>query len=186
MLYPNDPLILPCLKESQVIFEESLVKIKRDQLQLKASAPYSYYSLVTHPFAVAILAITAEGAYVLNQEYRHPTGHVLLGCPGGYIESNEDPLTAAQRELREETGFQAQSFQVLGSAFPYAGFSAQKTIYVRALDARLTTTPLLEPAEVIRPLVMTPEELNQAITANIELDGTLCTALFFHQFYNKF
>lgn len=180
MSKPNHP-ILPDLLHRQIIFEESLVKIQRDQLQIPEHPPYSYYSLITFPFAVAILASTPEGAYILNEEYRHPTGKVLLGCPGGYIDPDEDPLQAAQRELLEETGYQAKSFSIMGSAFPYAGFTGQKTIYVRAYEAFLAAPPQLEVSEIIQSRLLMPEKVIQLISSGIEVDGVLCTALFFNQ-----
>lgn len=177
---------LPSLVESQNIFEESFIKIRRDQLQIAQDPPYSYYSLITYPLSVAVLASTAEGAFILNEEYRHPTGHILLGCPGGFVEAHEDPIQAAQRELFEETGYQAQSFTIMGDAFPYAGFTGQKTIYIRAHQALLKAKPALEKSEVIQSRLLTLKEIMKMIHQGVEVDGVLCTALFFYQFYEFF
>lgn len=175
------PFELPIIEESTLVFEESLIKIQRDILQLENTPPYRYYSLLTPPYAVVILALTHDGAYVLNEEYRHPTKKILLSCPGGFLnEEKEDPIDAAKRELEEETGFHAETFTLIGSAYPYAGISRQKTFYVKATGAVLTTTPSLEPSEIIRTRLVTPQQLNQTIDEGIELDGTLCTALFFN------
>jgi ADP-ribose pyrophosphatase len=181
----NEQLLLPTVIEHKLVFEESLVKVFRDQLQVGDKPPYPYYTLSTHPFAVAILAMTREGSYVLIEEYRHPTGRVLLGCPAGYIDPGEDALKAAQRELLEETGFRAESFTIIGSAYPYTGFSSQKTIYILALDATLASKTHHEISEVIRPRLLTPKALAISIDEEAELDGTLCTALFFYQHYSK-
>lgn len=176
---------IPTLLQRTLVFEESIVKIQRDQLQLDHHPPYTYYTLVTPPHAVVILASTEEGAYLLTEEYRHPTGHILLSCPGGFMDAGEDPLEAAQRELLEETGFQAQSFTLIGEAYPYAGFSGQKTLYIHAQKAQCVSQPKLEASEIIKNKLLTPDALNQAIQTGIHLDGTLCTALFFYQHFSK-
>lgn len=176
------PFAFPIVEESQVVFDESIVKLKRDRLRLEDHTRYTYYTLMTKPFAVVILARTSEGLYVLNEEYRHPTGQVLLSCPGGYMDENEDPLEAAARELLEETGYQAEKLELMGSAFPYAGLSSQKTLYVRAFNAKFVTSPHLETSEILQTILKAEVELQAAIQQGVNLDGTLCTALFFDRF----
>jgi ADP-ribose pyrophosphatase len=174
------PFEIPSTEQSQLIFEESFLKIKRDRLRLQQADPYFYYTLLTPAFAVVVLAMTNEGFYVLNQEYRHPTKKMLICCPGGFIDENEDPLIAAKRELEEETGYTAENFTLIGSAYPYPGISGQKTFYVKAENAKFYTPPRLEPSEIIQTQLFKPEELTHLFSQQIEFDGTLCTALFFN------
>lgn len=170
---------LPHILESKDVFKESLLTIRRDKLQLENGHIHSHYTLMTHPFAVVILAITPTGEYILTQEYRHSTGNTLLGCPGGYISDYEEPIRAAERELLEETGYQASRLELMGSAYPYAGISSQKTFYIKAIKAKQVAKPQLEPSEMIQTILKTKKELYQMIREEIELDGPLCTALFF-------
>jgi ADP-ribose pyrophosphatase len=171
---------LPIILKTETLFEESFVKLEKDLLQINAHPPYPYYSLRTHPFAVAILATTPSGEFLLIEEYRHPTKQILLSCPCGYIDANENPTEAACRELLEETGYQAKSFAIMGRAFPYSGFSGQKTIYISASEATCTAAQKLERSEVISPLLLMPEDLTKKIKEGVQVDGTLCTALYFH------
>jgi ADP-ribose pyrophosphatase len=172
---------LPKLLKREVVLKESFFEVQRDELQVEGKDPYTYYSLVTPATAVIILPFTPEGDYLLIEEYRHPTGKMLLACPGGYVDKDEDPLEAARRELIEETGFQAENFTIIGRAYPYAGFSRQQTIYVRATGVALAATPTLEASEIIQIRLVRPSDLNQLIDQGVLLDGTLCTALFFHK-----
>lgn len=176
----NDRMHIPITLKTETVFEESFVKLDKDLLQIDDHPPYHYYSLKTHPFAVAILATTPSGEFLLIEEYRHPTKQVLLSCPCGYVDPNENPTDAACRELLEETGFQAKSFTIMGSAFPYTGFSGQKTIYVTAIEATRVAPQKLEHSEVISPLLLKPEELTKRIQEGGQVDGTLCTALYFY------
>ena len=174
--------IFPKTESSQIVFEESIFKIQRDILKLPDQPNYNYYSLVTKKFAVNILAQTEEGLYVLVKEYRHPTGQAILGCPGGYIDrDDESPLEAAARELKEETGYEATHFELLGASYPCPGITGQKTFYVKATGAYYVDSPQLETSEIIQISLQSKEDLNRDIQKGAAVDGNLCTALFFEQ-----
>ena len=179
--FENNPLKLPRLENSTLLYEESLLRLRRDTLRIDSQPSYSYYVLETPPAAVVILASLTNGNFLLIEEYRHPTSKVLLSCPAGYIDANESPLEAAKRELLEETGYQAESFLLMGSAYPYAGLSGQKNYFVRAQGASFLQASQLEKSEIIRPVALSIQEITQAISqATTAIDGNLLTALYFN------
>jgi ADP-ribose pyrophosphatase len=69
---------------------------------------------VDHPGAVAVLAINDANQVLMIRQYRHPVRQQLWEIPAGLLDiQGEDPLTAAKRELEEETGYRAGSFEQL-------------------------------------------------------------------------
>ena len=66
--------------------------------------------------AVLIVARTSDGKYILTSQYKHGAQTIVLEFPAGHIDADEDALTAAKRELREETGAEATSM-TLGPTF---------------------------------------------------------------------
>ncbi len=64
-------------------------------------------------FAV-IVPVTAAGETILIRSYKHGIRAVSLSLPAGALDAGEEPLACAQRELREETGFEAGRWQALG------------------------------------------------------------------------
>lgn len=62
---------------------------------------------------VNIIPITASHEVVMIEQYRHGTDQITLEIPGGLVDSNEDPMTAAIRECIEETGYHSDSPPIL-------------------------------------------------------------------------
>lgn len=67
---------------------------------------------------VNVFAFTSDDEIVLIEQYRHGTDEVTLEVPGGAIDGGETPLQAAARELREETGFTCDSWELVGCVEP--------------------------------------------------------------------
>lgn len=174
----DDKIQFPEIKNSQLVFDK-FIKIHCDTLLFNNGHLYDYYRLTTKADAVNILAMTSEGQLVLTREYRHPTKKVLLGCPGGFIDNNETPLEAAQRELLEETGYTASSFEVIGHAFPCPGLTSQSITFIKATNAISMAKPNLDKSELLETVLKSEKELMELCTQGIALDGILCTALFF-------
>jgi ADP-ribose pyrophosphatase len=84
-------------------------------------------TVVSHPGAVAIVALDDDGRILMNRQYRHPVGRLLWEIPAGLRDvPGEDPLHAAQRELAEEASCQAKDWRVLVDFFSSPGYSTER------------------------------------------------------------
>ena len=79
-----------------------------------------YYSLRLPDYA-AVVALTEEKRVVIVRQYRPAVEHHTLELPSGLVDAGETPLAAAQRELLEETGYEAGEWQLLGGMEPDVG-----------------------------------------------------------------
>jgi ADP-ribose diphosphatase len=68
---------------------------------------------VVHPGAVVLIPLIDPGHVCLIRNYRVAVGEELIELPAGTIDPHEDPLQTARRELVEETGYRARSFEKL-------------------------------------------------------------------------
>ena len=81
--------------------------------------------IVQHPGSFAIAALPGADRIVLVQQYRHAAGQRLWEIPAGTAEPGEACEDGARRELREETGYSAEAFDLLCSAYPTPGFCTE-------------------------------------------------------------
>jgi ADP-ribose pyrophosphatase len=79
--------------------------------------------VVVHAPAVAIVAVDTAGQIVLVRQPRAGARRELLELPAGILDEHEEPLEAARRELREETGLRGGEWRMLVSFFTTPGFS---------------------------------------------------------------
>lgn len=82
--------------------------------------------IVEHPGAVAIVAVDDEGYVALVRQLREPARRLLLELPAGTAEPGEDPLTTAQRELREECGLTGGEWRELAAFWTTPGFCRER------------------------------------------------------------
>ncbi len=114
------------LVEQQVGREEpfagNFLKVVRDTVRLpdggRATREY-----IRHPGAVCIVGLTDDGQVVLERQWRHPVGRVMIELPAGKLDAGEAPLACARRELLEETGYTAREWAHAGVLHPCIGYS---------------------------------------------------------------
>lgn len=131
------------------------------------------WECIRHPGGSLAVPVTPEGKLVLVKQYRFAVCGRLLEFPAGTVEPNEDPAETIKREIEEETGYRAKTWDALGK-FPLApGYSDE---YIYAFLARdlekLESPPEQDEDEDIEVVLMTPEELEKTIlTASTAVDA---------------
>jgi ADP-ribose pyrophosphatase len=103
------------LRRREVVNAQPWLRLLAEDVQLPDQRVINGFYTIEAPDYVIIVALTANSEVVIEHCYKHGTRRVALNLPAGYIERGEDPLSAAQRELREETGYEAASWQHLGT-----------------------------------------------------------------------
>ena len=88
--------------------------------------------IIRHVGAVCVIPVTDDGKAIVERQFRYPINQVITEIPAGKLDSkSEDRLSAAKRELREETGYSADEWIDMGIYYPAAAYSDEKiTMYL--------------------------------------------------------
>lgn len=113
------------------IFRGKIVHLVRDTVTLP-NGKGATREMMLHNGAVAILPLFEDGTVLMEYQYRYPMGRVLYEIPAGKLDGpGEDPLAAARRELREETGYTAERMTPLGVYIPSPAILSERiTLYL--------------------------------------------------------
>jgi ADP-ribose pyrophosphatase len=117
------------------------------------------------PDYVNVLAVTAEGLMVVFRQVKYAVEGDSLAPVGGYIDPGEDPLTAARRELLEETGYTADQWHLLGKFRVDANRGAGSGYMYLAQNARLVAEPDADDLEEQHLLLLDRAVVEQALRA---------------------
>ena len=145
----------------QTISREELLKghflhVVRETVRLPdgGSATREY---VLHPGAVAVVPFTDDGRIVLERQYRHATGQVMIEIPAGKLDAGESALACGRRELLEETGYVAREWAYAFTMYPTVAYSdeAIQIWFARGLTHQGAQ---LDEGEFLDVFTATPEE----------------------------
>lgn len=111
---------------SEKIFQGRIIKVKLDTVELPDGST-AQRELVEHPGGVGIVAVTENDEIILVKQYRKPLDKAIYEIPAGKLDMGEEPEKCGIRELKEETGFSANSFTYMGFIYPSPGFTDEVT-----------------------------------------------------------
>ena len=146
--------------DSQLIRAGRILDMRLDHVKVYNGSTAAR-ELVRHLGAVCIVPVTDDGQIVLERQYRYPIDRVLTELPAGKLDyPGEDPLEAAKRELREETGFRAKEWVFLGDFYPAAAYSDE---HIRMYLARGLIKGDLDPDENINVFTLPLDKAADAV-----------------------
>ena len=112
---------------SREVYQGPAFRVTADEV-LEPSGVRARRDIVRHSGSVVILAVEesrSEPRILLERQYRHAARQLLWELPAGRIDEGENDLTAARRELLEETGYTAARWRRILSFYASPGFLAE-------------------------------------------------------------
>ena len=120
---------------SRRVFSGRLISVRVDDVVL-LDGTTTTREIVSHPGAVAVVPLLANGRVVLIRQYRHAAEKTLWEIPAGTLRGGESPEECARRELIEETGYEAGQLAPLFSLHLSPGYTTELIHLFLACDLR--------------------------------------------------
>jgi ADP-ribose pyrophosphatase len=106
----------------ETVYRGKIISVDIEEVELP-NGQLAKREIVRHQGAVGILAVTPEDKMLMVRQFRKPLDRTIIEIPAGKLEQGENPLHCAKRELKEETGFEAQFFKPITSFYTSPGFA---------------------------------------------------------------
>lgn len=143
------------LVESRYVIRDPWMTLRADRCELPNGKVLHPYYVQEPPDWVQIVAFDSADRILITRQYRHAAGIVSIELPCGTVESNEAPADTARRELLEETGCIADSWQALPALSPNPARFTNRAYVFLALNVRQVQAQNLEETEEIEFEFMT-------------------------------
>jgi ADP-ribose pyrophosphatase len=117
---------------------------------------------------VSILALTPQQQIIIARQFRPGPHKILDELPGGGVDSGEDPLEAAKRELKEETGYEGR-VEFIGTCLD-GGYSMTKRFCYVATDCHKVAEPIQTPTEQIEVVLRSLDDFRKLLRSGMMTD----------------
>lgn len=106
------------LKSEKLLSKGTWMNLRMEEVQLPSGSVVPEWFVLEFPDWVNVIAITKDGQFVMEDQYRHALGQTHFELVAGVIDPGETPLEAAKRELSEETGFGGGEWELFMTVSP--------------------------------------------------------------------
>jgi ADP-ribose pyrophosphatase len=165
---------------SEMIFKGKIISLQVDQVTLPNGGTASR-EIVKHPGAVAVIPLLGDKMIVVEQ-YRKPLEKSQVEIPAGKLDSGEEPLTAALRELEEETGYKSDNIRLVSSFYTSPGF-ADEIIHLYIAEDLVKGTANPDEDEFLDCEAITLEQAQQYMREGRISDAKTIMAVYAWQLY---
>ncbi|MFN2190467.1 MAG: NUDIX hydrolase [Candidatus Promineifilaceae bacterium] len=149
--------------KQELVLEDPYVKVLMQDLQLPDGRIISDWPYVYTRDYVNVMVLDRDSNVMILEGYKHGLGRSNWQVVGGYLEPDEEPLNAIQRELLEETGYSAKDWLELGSYTVDANRHVGQGTFFLARNASRIAEPDHDDLEAFDILWVPLAELKKAL-----------------------
>ena len=153
------------LSKETVLEFSKFLRVELHEVELHDGQVIPDWPWLVTPDFINVVAVTETGKFLCFRQTKYAVAGVTLAPVGGYLEPGEEPLAAAKRELLEETGYEAETWQSLGSYWVDANRGAGQAHLYLAQGARKVAEPDADDLEEMELKLMDADTVGTALDA---------------------
>lgn len=152
--------------DSRYVVQRPWLTARRDVVQLPSGVIHDEHYVLEYPDWVNVIAITRDGLFVMEHQYRHGLREYNYEIPAGCIEEGETPLEAIKRELYEETGYGNGEWSSFMTSCGNPSVTNNLSYSFIAKDVERISTQHLEATEDISVHLMTVDQVRDLLLSD--------------------
>jgi ADP-ribose pyrophosphatase len=165
---------------SEYLFKDTWFTLRADTCETQDGKLISPYYVYEFPTWVMAVALTEDGKFIIERQYRHALGVTSFELPGGCVDDTDPSLESAlRRELLEETGYEFGQVEYLGKTSANPSTNNNWAHLYLATGGKLVQKQHLDHNEEIEVYLYTTEQLKQLLRDNGIVQSMHVTALFY-------
>lgn len=151
------------LSSDKLLSKGTWMNLRMEKVQLPSGAIVPEWFVLEFPDWINVIAITKDGDFVMEDQYRHALGETHYELVAGVIDPGETPLEAAKRELSEETGYEGGEWSLFMTVSPNPTNHTNLSYTFLAVGVEKKREQHQEATEDIHVDVFTEEEVRELL-----------------------
>jgi ADP-ribose pyrophosphatase len=157
--------------ESERLADYEVFAVRRHTARSPRTGDVHRFHVIDVPPCVVAIPLTHDGRVIMVEQFRHAVQRVTLEFPAGVMEEGEEAVSAAERELEEETGYCAGSVELLAEFDPDPAIQSSAIRVVLARECQAKGEPHQDAGEDVQVRLVERERIPELIR-----DGTIRAA----------
>ena len=155
---------------SQLVFNNQWCQVRQDKVKLPSGQVIDDYFVNIRPDIALVMAVTPCREIIFVRQYRHGISEILLELPGGcFNPQKESSMSAARRELEEETGYISEQIMHLATLYDNPVKDTNQIHLIMAENAHPSGQQQLDITEDVEIVLIPVEDVLSRISA-----GEIC------------
>lgn len=151
------------LSSERLLNKGTWMNLRQERVQLPSGSIVPEWFILDFPDWVNVIAITRDGDFVMEDQYRHALAQTHYELVAGVVDPGETPLQAAQRELSEETGYGGGEWSLFMTLSPNPTNHSNMSYTFLAKNVEKLGDQHLEPTEDINVDIFTRDEVKELL-----------------------